>query len=127
VALSIKWRPSQFNLNWLKPPKPEAADGSMTLFEHLAELRYRLVICVLAILVASIVCFVFNNQLINVITQPYHQAIDALRVTRPDIKAELILPGVGAPFTMALAVSALAGLIVTSPIWIYQVWAFIGA
>ncbi len=38
---------------------------------------------------------------------------------------ELILPGVGAPFTMALAVPALAGLIVTSPIWLYQVWAFI--
>ena len=97
----------------------------MTLFEHLAELRYRLVICVLAILVASIACFAFNEPLLDLITQPYHTAINALKLERPDINAELVLPGVTAPFTMSLAVAGLAGLIISSPVWLYQVWAFI--
>lgn len=97
----------------------------MTLFEHLAELRYRLVICVLAILVTSIAAFAFSNQLLEIITQPYHTAITALKVERPDIHAQLVLPGVTAPFTMSLAVAGLAGLIVSSPVWLYQVWAFI--
>lgn len=97
----------------------------MTLFEHLAELRYRLVVCVLAILAASIVCFTFNAWLLDLITQPYHTAINALQVERPDIHAELVLPGVSAPFTMSLAVAGLAGLIISSPVWLYQIWAFI--
>ncbi len=68
----LKWRPARFNLNWLKPPKPEAADGSMTLFEHLAELRYRLVICVLAIL-AHRSCLCLQSTVDRaLITQPYH-------------------------------------------------------
>ncbi|WP_152364851.1 twin-arginine translocase subunit TatC [Microlunatus speluncae] len=125
MALSIKWRPSQFNLNWLKPPKPAAADGSMTLFEHLAELRYRLVICVIAILAASIICFVFNGWLFNLLTHPYYEAMELAKVTRPDIKNELVLSGATAPFTISLAIAGLAGLVVSSPVWLYQVWAFI--
>ncbi len=125
MALSLKWRPSQFNLNWLRAPKPASADGSMTLFEHLAELRYRLVICVLVILVSTIACFVFNQQLIDLLVYPYNQAIELVKETRPDIKASLVMNGVTQPFTVSLAVSGLAGLIISSPIWIYQVWAFI--
>ncbi|HLT62152.1 MAG TPA: twin-arginine translocase subunit TatC [Microlunatus sp.] len=97
----------------------------MTLFEHLAELRYRLVICVLAILATSIVAFIFNERLIELIVRPYKTAIAGLQAERPDIHAELVLSGVTQPFTMSLAVSGLAGLIVSSPIWLYQVWAFI--
>jgi sec-independent protein translocase protein TatC len=97
----------------------------MTLFEHLAELRYRLVVCVLAILAASIVCFTFNEWLLDLITLPYHTAINALKVDRPDIHAELVLNGVSSPFTMSLAVAGLAGLIISSPVWLYQIWAFI--
>jgi len=42
VSLTIKGRQIRFSLKWLKPP-PAPPDGSMTLFEHLRELRYRLV------------------------------------------------------------------------------------
>lgn len=97
----------------------------MTLFEHLAELRYRLVICVLAILATSIVAFIFNTHLVSLLTRPYILARDLVHETRPEMKMELILEGVSSPFTVSLAVAGLAGLIVSSPIWLYQVWAFI--
>ena len=97
----------------------------MTLFEHFAELRYRLVICVLAILAASILAFVFNQQLVGLLTRPYILASELVKETRPDIKMELILDGVSSPFTVSLAIAGLAGLVVSSPVWLYQVWAFI--
>src|SRR5690606_6180299 len=73
----------------------------------------------------SIVAFIFNERLIELIVRPYKTAIAGLQAERPDIHAELVLSGVTQPFTMSLAVSGLAGLIVSSPIWLYQVWAFI--
>ncbi|NYE69580.1 twin-arginine translocase subunit TatC [Microlunatus parietis] len=97
----------------------------MTLFEHLAELRYRLVICVLAILAASIVAFIFNGPLVSLLTRPYILAGELVKETRPEIKMELILDGVTSPFTVSLAIAGLAGLVVSSPVWLYQVWAFI--
>jgi len=42
-------RPLHFSLKWLKPPEMPP-DGSMTLFEHLRELRYRLVVSAVAII-----------------------------------------------------------------------------
>ena len=51
MSLTFKGRPIHFSLKWLKPP-PVPPDGSMTLFEHLRELRYRLVVAMLAIIIA---------------------------------------------------------------------------
>jgi sec-independent protein translocase protein TatC len=122
--LSVKGRPIHFSLKWLKPP-PVPPDGSMTLFEHLKELRYRLVVGSLAIIVATIVAFAFNHQLFNLLIEPYSRAIELAKQTRPDIKADLIISGVTAPFTVAMKISLLAGLVVSAPIWLYQIWAFI--
>ena len=54
MPLTIKGRKLSFA--WLKPP-PAPPDGSMTLFEHLKELRYRLVVASLAIVIGTIVGF----------------------------------------------------------------------
>jgi len=122
--LSIKGRPIHFSLKWLKPP-PTPPDGSMTLFEHLKELRYRLVVGSLAIMLATAVAFAFNHQLFNLLIEPYSRAIELAKQTRPDIKANLIISGVAAPFTVSMKIALLAGLVVSAPIWLYQIWAFI--
>lgn len=124
MPLTIRGRQLKFSLAWLKPP-PLPPDGNMTLFEHLRELRYRLVIACLAIVVTTVVAFFFGQQLFDLLVRPYNEAIALVKVDRPDIKAELVIAGATAPFTISLKVSALAGLIVSSPIWIYQIWAFI--
>ncbi len=124
MSLTIKGRPIHFSLKWLKPP-PAPPDGTMTLFEHLRELRYRLVVAVLAIMVGMIVAWFFRYQLLDILQRPYFQAIADLKAKNPDADTSLVNINLTSPLTLSLKVSALAGAIVTAPIWLYQLWAFI--
>ena len=124
MALTIRGRPIRFSLAWLKPP-PIPADGSMTLFEHLKELRYRLIVACLAIVVGMIVSAFFYPVLFNLLTTPYFAAIADLKATRPDAVTELVNNGITSPFTLALKICAVSALVITGPIWLYQLWAFI--
>jgi sec-independent protein translocase protein TatC len=124
VALSVLGRPVRLNLNWLKPP-PTPPDGSMTLFEHLRELRYRLVIAVGAILIGMIVSALFYDQLFDILRFPYDVAIADLKEKNPDQVTDLVNIGIASPFTLALKICAVAGIVLTAPIWLYQLWSFI--
>jgi sec-independent protein translocase protein TatC len=124
VSLTIKGRPIHFSLKWLKPP-PVPADGTMTLFEHLRELRYRLVVSILAIIVGMVVAWFFRYDLLDILQRPYFQAIEALKVKHPDANTSLVNINLTSPLALSLKVSALAGAILTAPFWLYQLWAFI--
>jgi sec-independent protein translocase protein TatC len=124
VAITIMGRPVRLSLAWLKPP-PTPPDGSMTLFEHLRELRYRLVIAVGAILIGMIASAVFYPQLFDVLRHPYDVAIAQLKAKNPDQVTDLVNIGLASPFTLMLKVCLVSGLVLTSPIWLYQLWAFI--
>jgi sec-independent protein translocase protein TatC len=124
VPLTIKGRPIHFNLKWLKPP-PAPPDGSMTLFEHLRELRYRLVVASLAIIVGMIVAWFFRELLMDILQRPYFRAVAQFKARNPEAETLLVNINVTSPLTLALKVSALAGAVVTAPIWLYQVWAFV--
>ena len=124
MSLTIKGRPIHFSLKWLKPP-PVPPDGTMTLFEHLRELRYRLIVSALAIIVGMVVAWFFRYDLMDILQRPYFQAIDALKAKNPDATTLLVNINLTAPLTLALKVSALAGLLITAPFWLYQLWAFI--
>jgi sec-independent protein translocase protein TatC len=124
VSLTLKGRPLKLSLAWLRPP-PAPADGSMTLFEHLRELRYRLVVAALAILVGTVLAWFFRSQLIDVLLHPYYQAAADLKAKNPDAVLQVVNNGIASPFTLAIKVSALAGLILTSPVWLWQLWSFI--
>ena len=97
----------------------------MTLFEHLRELRYRLVVAMLAIMVGMIVAWFFRYHLMDILQRPYFEAIDDLKAKNPDADTSLVNINLTSPLTLALKVSALAGALVTAPIWLYQLWAFI--
>ena len=124
MSLTIKGRPIHFSLKWLRPP-PTPPDGSMTLFEHLRELRYRLVVASLAILVGMIVAWFFRDDLMDILQLPYFRAVEDFKAKNPEAETLLVNINVTSPLTLALKVSALAGMVVTAPIWLYQVWAFI--
>jgi sec-independent protein translocase protein TatC len=124
VSLTIKGRPIHFSLKWLKPPALPP-DGTMTLFEHLRELRYRLIVSILAILVGMVVAWFFRYDLLDLLQRPYFQAIAALKTKHPDANTSLVNINLTSPLTLSLKVSALAGAIATAPIWLYQLWAFV--
>src|SRR5690349_14550777 len=54
-----------------------AHDDRLSLVEHLTELRVRLIICIVAFVAATTVCFIFNQEVLDVLNRPLEQTVDA--------------------------------------------------
>lgn len=116
-------------LGWVRlfQVRPQGAVGSgghMALADHLREFRTRLLRSVLVFLVVLIGSFFFYDQLIDLITDPYFKAAADLKKQGVDTEA-VISGSPGASLMLNLKVCALAAAIVTSPYWLWQLWAFI--
>ncbi len=96
--------------------------GRMTLVEHLRELRNRVFKGVLAIVLATIASWFFYDRLLDLLVLPWQIATGD---TARQVEQKLILPTVTGPFVLQLKVCGLAGLVLASPVWLYQLWAFI--
>jgi sec-independent protein translocase protein TatC len=95
----------------------------MTLGEHLQELRRRVIISILTILVFTIVAYLFHGRLMHLLTHPYCRLPVSYRLN--PAKCTLYASGVLDPFRITLKISMYAGVLAASPIWLYQVWKFI--
>ncbi len=89
-----------------------------TIMQHLAELRRRVVICVVAVIVGSAVSFVFFEQLIELLVRP-------ARDLDVGEGGQLVFTEVTELLTTAVKVSFVAGLVVALPIVLYQVIMFV--
>ncbi len=90
---------------------------------HLRELRSRIFKALVAIVAGSVVGWVFYDQIFEFLTGPIQAVVDDAQANGLDIR--LVLTGVAQPFTLQLKVAALAGIVLASPVWIYQLWAFV--
>ena len=106
----------------IAPSQPAGEGGRMSLADHFRELRARLMRSILAIVVTVSLSFLFYDQLLELVTGPYDQARDALGNS---VKSEIIVSGIGGGLMINLKLCGVAGLVVASPIWLYQIWAFI--
>jgi sec-independent protein translocase protein TatC len=97
-----------------------AADGSMTLMEHLRELRMRLFRASLAILVGFFVGYWLSDRLIEFVKQPVCHVL-----TARGEPCEFQVLGAADFFILELRVGLWVGLVLAAPIWLYQLWAFI--
>jgi sec-independent protein translocase protein TatC len=95
----------------------------MPLTSHLGELRVRLTRSVLAIVAASIVAAFFYDQLFDLVTSPFDQIRE--EYAREGATVTLNFGNIGDPFTFALKICAMAGLFLASPVWMYNLWAFV--
>lgn len=101
-----------------------ARDGaSMPLMAHLRELRSRLFKGLLAIIVGAVVGWIYYKQIFDLITEPVNAVAENLRAQGYNV--ELTITGVTQAFTLQLRIAFLTGIVLASPIWIYQIWAFI--
>lgn len=96
--------------------------GAMTIVEHLSELRTRLIYALLAFAAVSVVAFTLFEPLLDLLTRPLCQ-IDPERLGPQGCR--LIYTGALGGFQARLKVTALAGIVGASPIWLYQLWAFV--
>lgn len=100
-------------------------EGRMPLAEHLRELRNRLAVAVLAILVVTVVALFFAKSIMNFLTEPLPKCLELDTPQSTGGKcARLTMDGLTSPFTTYIKVSLLAGLIIASPVWLFQAWAF---
>lgn len=102
-----------------KKRRPKDPEGRMSLGEHLTELRDRLVWCAVTILVLSIVGWFLYPTVFDYLQKPFREA-RAL-----GLNATLNFDGVGKGLSVQLAMSAYIGLILASPMVIFQIWRFI--
>ncbi|MEU0478015.1 twin-arginine translocase subunit TatC [Streptosporangium sp. NPDC006013] len=91
--------------------------------EHLRELRNRLIIAMLGLLVGVVVGFIFFGPIWQFVSAPYCGLPQAQEL-RPGQCTMLIL-GVFDSFFVNLKVAAMFGLVVSSPIWLWQIWGFV--
>ncbi len=96
----------------------------MTLTEHLRELRTRLVISVGSVFVGFIVGWIFYGDISRLLTDPYVDTVQKLAAEK-GIRSEAVINGVASPFILQVKVALVAGIVLSSPIWLYQIWAFI--
>jgi sec-independent protein translocase protein TatC len=90
-----------------KAPRGSASDaGRMPLIEHLRELRRRLVRSIIAIILGAVGGWVLYDHIVHAMINPICQ------------------PGVVGPFSLQMKVALFAGIAFASPVWLYQLWAF---
>ena len=105
-------------------------EGRMPLAEHLRELRNRLMKSVLVILVVTIVAMVYYKQIAEFLMGPVRDSVGCTKgfgqaSQDGETCAEITINGLVAPFTIMLKVSLTAGVVVASPVWLYQLWGFL--
>jgi len=95
-------------------------DGRMSLGDHLRELRRRFLIAAAAIVVGSVLGWVKYDWLFAEIMAPLRK----LAAERGGL-VNINFGGITQPFTVQLQVAMFVGVIVASPVWLFQVWGFI--
>ncbi|MDR3137094.1 MAG: twin-arginine translocase subunit TatC [Coriobacteriales bacterium] len=97
----------------------------MTIWEHLGELRRRLTIIVVGLLVATCVLYFLSPHLILFIIQPISEWLSNSAISSPDElnKVLNVLSPLGG-FTLRFKVSLFFAAVVTSPLWIWQLLVF---
>lgn len=98
--------------------------GTMTLFEHLAELRRRLIVAIVAIAAGALVVWFLYNPVIRFMLHPYHDFLVHHRA-KNITNGQLVVTGPLEGFTTRLKVSVYGGIALASPVVFYELWKFI--
>ena len=98
--------------------------GRMPLLDHLRELRSRVFKSAIAIILGSLVGWFFYNDIITALAKPVCD-LKVAQQTGASSCGSLYINGVLGPLNLQIKVAILSGIIVTAPIWLFQLWAFI--
>jgi len=97
--------------------------GRMSLLDHFRELRKRLVRAALSIAIFGVLGWIFYSKIVHVLTKPVCDLSRA--ASTPHHCGVLYIDGVLGPLNLQISVAIVTGVILSSPIWLYQLWAFV--
>ncbi len=103
-----------------QPTVPEEGGGQMTFFEHLVELRKRIINSLLSVLVGAGIGWFVAPKLVNVITVPIRNALNA-----HGLNPQLVYTGPTDYLSLLIKLSIYIGIVLASPVILYQVWLFV--
>jgi sec-independent protein translocase protein TatC len=93
----------------------DVTGGHMTLIEHLAELRRRIIVSIVAVAIGGVIVFVLWTPILEFLSGPYRDITDK----------ELIVTGVAEGFAVRLQVATYGGILLAAPVIMFQLWRFI--
>ncbi len=94
---------------------------AMSLVDHLEELRWRIFKCLIAVVVFSIVAFIFRSFLLDFLSAPLPPHFNPLLTG----SKKFIVTDITGGFTAYLLISIAVGIVGSLPVLLYQTWAFI--
>jgi sec-independent protein translocase protein TatC len=107
----------------------------MTLMEHLYELRHRLFLAVLAVFLGAVVGFIWYSvgipaihlpTLGHILMEPYCAVPAPPRMELDGVSCNLLAPTPFSALHIRLSSAIMAGVLLSCPVWLYQLWAFVG-
>jgi sec-independent protein translocase protein TatC len=104
----------------MTPVPPD--DQMMTFWEHLGELRRRIVYAAVAFVVGGVVSWIYRETLLRLLTTPFLRAWNDGQVVGT---AALHFPAPQSLFVAYLKLAMLGGFVLALPVILYQIWAFI--
>jgi sec-independent protein translocase protein TatC len=100
-------------------------EGRMPLMDHLRELRNRIIKIALALALGMVVGFIFFHWIWMTIERPFCRATINGMTGCHQVGDQLVITTILDPFYLRIKVAFIAGVILSSPIWLYQIWAFV--
>jgi len=99
--------------------KNDLINSSMSLGDHLEELRVRIILALFGLAIAVVICMFFGKFIISFIERPYFIALG------PDARLQSLAPADG--FISYMNIAMISGAVLASPWIFYQMWMFISA
>ena len=103
--------------------KSASSSAAMPLFDHLRELRNRLIKSAIAVVIGMVIGWIYYDRIFNWLSAPITSIIAKAQAQGHVVT--LAMTGVTDPLILQMQIAAIAGLILSSPIWLYQLWRFI--
>jgi len=111
---------------FVRSQRQQDPEGRMPLMDHIRELRNRVVKMALALVAGMVVGFIFFDWAWGIINRPLCSAVirGHTGCNTPGVN-QLILNGPLDSFYLRVKVAVIVGIILSSPVWLYQIWAFV--
>jgi sec-independent protein translocase protein TatC len=98
-----------------KEKRKDDPTGTMSVVDHLRELRDRIIWSMMAIAIGAVICFIFFGPIIHLMVQPYRDATGKGLIFTQPLEA----------FMTRIKVAAYGGFVIASPVVFFHLWRFI--